>query len=88
MKEFTNFPATSGMKGWTDAQSRVHVMEIYVAYKDYRWMMEFTEQMLEHIALKVLGTHESTVGDHEIDFKAPYRRVTMIDAIKEHTAST
>ncbi|HBB00296.1 MAG: lysine--tRNA ligase [Bacteroidetes bacterium GWD2_45_23] len=61
------------------------VMEIYVAYKDYRWMMEFTEQMLEHIALKVLGTTKVTVGDHEIDFKAPYRRVTMIDAIKEHT---
>ncbi|MDD4632526.1 MAG: lysine--tRNA ligase [Proteiniphilum sp.] len=61
------------------------VMEIYVAYKDYRWMMEFTEQMLEHIALKVLGTTKVKVGDHEIDFKAPYRRVTMIDAIKEHT---
>jgi lysyl-tRNA synthetase class 2 len=61
------------------------VMEIYVAYKDYRWMMEFTEKMLEHIALKVLGTTKVKVGDHEIDFKAPYRRVTMIDAIKEHT---
>ncbi|MDD4632942.1 MAG: lysine--tRNA ligase, partial [Proteiniphilum sp.] len=60
------------------------VMEIYVAYKDYRWMMEFTEQMLEHIALKVLGTTKVTVGDHEIDFKAPYRRVTMMDAIREH----
>jgi len=61
------------------------VMEIYVAYKDYRWMMEFTEQMLEHVALKVLGTTKVNVGDHEIDFKAPYKRVTMIDAIKEHT---
>ena len=61
------------------------VMEIYVAYKDYRWMMEFTEKMLEHIALKVLGTTKVKVGDHVIDFKAPYRRVTMIDAIKEHT---
>ena len=61
------------------------VMEIYVSYKDYRWMMEFTEQMLEHVALKVLGTTKTKVGGVEIDFKAPYRRVTMIDAIKEHT---
>jgi lysyl-tRNA synthetase class 2 len=61
------------------------VMEIYVAYKDYNWMMEFTEQMLEHVALQVLGTTKMQVGDHEIDFKAPYRRVTMIDSIKEHT---
>jgi lysyl-tRNA synthetase class 2 len=61
------------------------VMEIYVSYKDYNWMMEFTEQMLEHVALQVLGTTTVQVGDHEIDFKAPYKRVTMIDAIKEHT---
>ncbi len=61
------------------------VMEIYVSYKDYRWMMEFTEQMLEQIATKVLGTTKTTIGDREIDFKAPYPRVTMIDAIKEHT---
>ncbi len=61
------------------------VMEIYVAYKDYRWMMEFTEQMLEYIARKVLGTTKVKVGDNEIDFKAPFKRVTMVDAIKEHT---
>lgn len=61
------------------------VMEIYVAYKDYKWMMEFTEQMLEHVAMKVLGSTKTKMGDTEIDFKAPYRRVTMIDAIKEHT---
>ncbi|HHT29255.1 MULTISPECIES: lysine--tRNA ligase [Petrimonas] len=61
------------------------VMEIYVSYKDYRWMMEFTEQMLEQIATKVLGTTKVTIGDREIDFKAPYPRITMIDAIKEHT---
>lgn len=61
------------------------VMEIYVSYKDYKWMMEFTEQMLEQIATKVLGTTKTTIGDREIDFKAPYPRVTMIDAIKEHT---
>ncbi len=48
-------------------------------------MMEFTEQMLEHVAMKVLGTTKTKVGDIEIDFKAPYRRVTMIDAIREHT---
>lgn len=61
------------------------VMEIYVAYTDYKWMMEFTEQMLEHVALQVLGTTQTKVGDTVIDFKAPYPRVTMIDAIKEHT---
>ena len=61
------------------------VMEIYVAYTDYKWMMEFTEQMLEHVAINVLGTTKVKVGDNEIDFKAPYKRVTMIDAIKDHT---
>jgi lysyl-tRNA synthetase class 2 len=61
------------------------VMEIYVAYTDYHWMMAFTEQLLEHVTLEVLGTTRVKVGDHVIDFKAPYPRVTMIDAIKEHT---
>ena len=60
-------------------------MELYVQYKDYNWMMEFTERMLEFICLEVLGTTKVRVGDREIDFKAPYRRVTMLDAIKEHT---
>ncbi len=61
------------------------VMEIYVAYKDYHWMMAFTEQMLEKIALDLHGTTKVPFGDHEINFKAPFRRVTMLDAIKEHT---
>ena len=61
------------------------VMEIYVAYTDYLWMMEFTEQLLEYTALEVLGTTEAKTGDTIIDFKAPYKRVTMIDAIKENT---
>jgi len=61
------------------------VMEIYVAYKDYNWMMEFTEQMLERIALEVLGTTKVQIGENTVDFKAPYPRVTMIDAIREHT---
>ncbi len=60
-------------------------MEIYVAYKDYNWMMNFTERMLEKICLEVNGTTQVKVGDNVIDFKAPYRRVTMIDAIKEFT---
>ena len=60
-------------------------MEIYVSYKDYDWMMSFTEQMLEHICLSVLGTTKVKVGEREIDFKAPYRRITMLDAIKGHT---
>lgn len=61
------------------------VMEIYVAYKDYNWMMEFTEEMLERVAMALHGTTKVKIGNNEIDFKAPYRRVTMIDAIKEHT---
>ncbi len=61
------------------------VMEIYVAYKDYNWMMEFTEEMLEKVAITLHGTTKVMIGDKEIDFKAPYRRLTMIDAIKEHT---
>ncbi len=60
-------------------------MEIYVAYKDYHWMMEFTEQMIEKICLDVNGTTETTVGDKTISFKAPFRRVTMIEAIREFT---
>jgi lysyl-tRNA synthetase class 2 len=60
-------------------------MEIYVAYKDYKWMMRFTEQLLEKICLDVLGTTEVKSGENTIHFKAPYRRVTMIDAIKENT---
>ena len=60
-------------------------MEIYVSYKDYNWMMAFTEQLLEFICLQVLGTTKVRVGDKEIDFKAPFKRITMLDAIKEHT---
>lgn len=60
-------------------------MEIYVAYKDYNWMMEFTEQMVERVCMDVLGTTTVTVDGKEISFKAPFRRVTMIDAIKENT---
>jgi lysyl-tRNA synthetase class 2 len=60
-------------------------MEIYVAYKDYNWMMNFTEQMLQKICMDVNGTTEVKVGDNVISFKAPFRRVTMIDAIKEFT---
>src|SRR5690606_36549617 len=61
------------------------VMEIYVAYKDYNWMMSFTERLLEHCALAVNGTTKAIFGEHEIDFRAPYKRVTMADAIKEFT---
>lgn len=60
-------------------------MEIYVSYKDYNWMMNFTEQMLERICMDVLGTTKVKIGDKEIDFKAPYKRITMIDAIRENT---
>ena len=60
-------------------------MEIYIAYKDYRWMMEFTENMLERIALAVNGTTEVEIDGKTISFKAPFRRLTMTDAILEKT---
>jgi lysyl-tRNA synthetase, class II len=60
-------------------------MEIYVAYKDYNWMMEFTENLLEHCAKEVNGTTEATFGEHKVSFKAPYTRITMTDAIKQFT---
>jgi lysyl-tRNA synthetase class 2 len=60
-------------------------MEIYVSYKDYNWMMNFTEQMLEKICLDVNGTTDVQVGDNVISFKAPFKRVTMAEAIKEFT---
>ncbi|MEQ3661536.1 MAG: lysine--tRNA ligase [Flavobacterium sp.] len=60
-------------------------MEIYVAYKDYNWMMEFTENLLEYCANEVNGTSDATFGEHKVSFKAPYARVTMTDAIKKFT---
>ena len=61
------------------------VMEIYVAYKDYNWMMDFTEEMIERVALALHGKTSIPVGDKEIDFKRPFKRITMYDAIKEYT---
>ena len=61
------------------------VMEIYVAYKDYKWMMNFTEEMIERVALALHGTTKVKLGDKEIDFKRPFKRISMIDSIKEHT---
>ena len=61
-------------------------MEIYVAYKDYNWMMTFTENLLESCAIAVNGTAEATFGEHKVNFKAPYARVTMTDAIKQFTS--
>ncbi len=60
-------------------------LEIYVAYKDYNWMMEFTEKMIEKVALDLHGTTEVKLGDKIINFQAPFKRITMYDAIKEHT---
>lgn len=60
-------------------------MEIYVAYKDYLWMMHFTEEMLETICLDVLGTTSVKIGDNEVSFKRPFKRISMLDSIKEHT---
>lgn len=61
------------------------VMEIYVAYKDYLWMMNFTEEMIERVALALHGTTKVQLGEVEIDYQRPFKRVTMYDAIKEHT---
>jgi lysyl-tRNA synthetase class 2 len=60
-------------------------MEIYVAYKDYNWMMDFTEKLLEKVATEVNGTTRATFGEHNIDFKAPYKRVTMRQSIIDFT---
>ncbi|HLR49340.1 MAG TPA: lysine--tRNA ligase [Candidatus Sphingobacterium stercoripullorum] len=60
-------------------------MEIYVAYKDYNWMMDFTEKLLEHCAVAVNGSSIAQFGEHQIDFKAPYARISMTDAIKKYT---
>ncbi|WP_373073310.1 lysine--tRNA ligase [Zeaxanthinibacter enoshimensis] len=61
------------------------VMELYVAYKDYLWMMETTEQLLEKVATDATGGTRITVGDKEIEFKAPYPRVPILEAIRQHT---
>lgn len=61
------------------------VLEFYVAYKDYYWMMETTEQLLEQTAIATNGKSTATVGEYEISFQAPYARVSIYDAIKEHT---
>ncbi|WP_422083555.1 lysine--tRNA ligase [Ulvibacterium sp.] len=61
------------------------IMELYVAYKDYNWMMETTEQLLEKVALDANGTTKVKVGEQEIDFKAPYPRVPILEAIRIHT---
>ena len=61
------------------------VLEFYTAYKDYEWMMNITEQLMEQVAIAVNGTTKVTVGDKEIDFKAPYKRISIHDAIKEKT---
>ncbi len=60
-------------------------MEIYVAYKDYNWMMDFTEKLLEFCATSVNGSAESTFGEHKISWKAPYPRVSMTEAILKYT---
>ena len=59
-------------------------MEIYVAYKDYIWMMDFVEKMLEKVSMAVNGTTEVMIGENKVDFKAPYRRIPILDAIKEY----
>ena len=61
------------------------VMELYVAYKDYHWMMDMTEQLLEKVAIDANGTTKALIGDQTVDFKAPYPRVPILEAIKIHT---
>jgi len=61
------------------------ILEFYTAYKDYEWMMNITEQLLEKVAVAVNGASTVTVGDKEIDFKAPYKRISIYDSIKEFT---
>lgn len=61
------------------------VMELYVAYKDYHWMMQMTEELLETVAKEATGSTEVTIGEHQVSFKAPYPRVPILEAIKIHT---
>lgn len=61
------------------------ILEFYVAYKDYFWMMDFTEKMLEKVAMDLHGTTEVKMGDKTLDFKAPFKRISIFDAIKEFT---
>ncbi|MGB0777180.1 MAG: lysine--tRNA ligase [Flavobacteriaceae bacterium] len=61
------------------------VMELYVAYKDYHWMMNMTEELLEKVALDSNGTTEVQIGENQVSFKAPYPRVPILEAIKTHT---
>src|SRR5690606_32336626 len=61
------------------------ILEFYVAYKDYLWMMETTEQLLEKTALAVNNSTKVQIGETEIDLKAPYKRISIYDAIKEYT---
>ncbi len=61
------------------------MLELYVAYKEYRWMMELTEQMIHEVALAVAGSPVIAIGDHSMDFKPPWKRLSMYDAIKEYT---
>ncbi|GHS85145.1 lysine--tRNA ligase [Bacteroidia bacterium] len=60
-------------------------MEVYVAYKDYKWMMHNTEQLIERIAMETNGSTEATIGEYTVNFKAPYQRIPILDAIREHT---
>jgi lysyl-tRNA synthetase, class II len=60
-------------------------VELYVAYKDYNWMMDFVEKIFNHVALKVMGTTKIKFNEHEIDLKGPWKRISILDAIKEHT---
>ena len=61
------------------------MLEIYVAFKDYNWMMDFTEEMLERVALDLHGQTKVQMGDHTIDFQRPFKRISMYDSIKEFT---
>ena len=61
------------------------ILEFYVAYKDYFWMMDFTEKMLEKVALDLHGTTEVKMGEGTLNFKAPFKRISIFDAIKEYT---
>jgi lysyl-tRNA synthetase, class II len=63
------------------------MLELYVAYRDYAWMMDLVERMIEHVAITLHGTTDVTVGEHTISFKRPWRRVTLFDAIEEHTGA-
>ena len=81
-----NLPKIFVTKEWIETHNpEFTIMELYVAYKDYNWMMKMTEELLEKVTTTLHGKSKIRVGDNEIEFAKPYKKISMIEAIKEYT---